>query len=80
MSEIALGTAAGKASDTKLKDQQRKCPAPKCGKPWNKTELQTIVAEETRILSVEDIAVQPRRLVAWTARKSTLREPLRVAA
>ncbi len=41
---------------------------------------QTIVAEETRILSVEDVVVSPRRLVAWTARKSTLREPLRVAA
>jgi hypothetical protein len=41
---------------------------------------QTIVAQETRILSVEDIAVAPRRLVAWTQRRPALREPLRVAA
>ena len=41
---------------------------------------QTIVAQETRILSVEDVAVQPRRLVAWTARRPALREQLRVAA
>jgi hypothetical protein len=41
---------------------------------------QTIVAAETRILSIEDVAVQPRRLVTWTARKPALREPLRVAA
>jgi hypothetical protein len=41
---------------------------------------QTIVAAETRILSIEDAAVQPRRLLAWTARKPALREPLRVAA
>ena len=43
---------------------------------------QTIVAQETRILSVEDLPVQqPRRLVAaWTSRRPALREPLRVAA
>ena len=40
---------------------------------------QTIVAQETRILSVEDVAVQSRRVVAWT-RKPALREPWRVAA
>jgi hypothetical protein len=43
---------------------------------------QTIVAQETRILSLEDVVpVQPRRLVApWTSRRPALREPLRVAA
>ena len=41
---------------------------------------QTIVARETRILSIEEAPVQPRRIVAWTSRRPALREPLRVAA
>ena len=43
--------------------------------------LQTIVAKEPRILSIEEAAVQPRRvLAAWTSRRPLAREPLRVAA
>jgi hypothetical protein len=42
---------------------------------------QTIVARETRILSVEDVPAEPRRIVAWAAaRKQPARELLRVAA
>src|SRR5258708_4167807 len=42
---------------------------------------QTIVAKETRILSIEEVPVQPRRvLAAWTSRRPLAREPLRVAA
>jgi hypothetical protein len=41
---------------------------------------QTIVAKETRILSIEEVPIQPRRVLAWTSRRPLAREQLRVAA
>ena len=41
---------------------------------------QTIVAKETRILSIEEVPIQARRVLAWTSRRPLAREPLRVAA